>query len=164
MSARYWNRSIGSAVQCIDLSAIAIVVINAAVFAAWSVVVSRWAQRRRFTTDGWLSRAWRWERDGACYERLRVRRWKDRLPNVGGAKSAIGDRSTSALDRFVVETRRAEWVHWMIVAIVPLFAAWNPAWAMPLVLLIALAFNLPCIVVQRYNRLRLRRVLLRRAP
>lgn len=150
--------------QCIDLSPIAIVVVNAAVFVAWSVAVSRWARHRRFVADSWLYRARRWELDGARYEQLRIRRWKDRLPNAGSAKTAIGTRSNSDLQRFVVETRRAEWVHWTIVAIVPSFALWNPALAMPLVLAIALAFNVPCIVVQRYNRLRLQRVLLRRVP
>ncbi len=150
--------------QCIDLSPVAIVVVNAAVFVVWSVAVSHWARHRRFAADRWLYRVRRWERDGARYERLRIRRWKDRLPNAGGAKTSIGSRSTSDLQRFVVETRRAEWVHWVIVAIVPLFALWNPAVAMPLVLAVALGFNLPCILVQRYNRSRLQRVLLRRAP
>jgi glycosyl-4,4'-diaponeurosporenoate acyltransferase len=100
------------------------------------------------------------------YERtLRIKRWKDRLPEAGALfrggfrkrELATGDRAH--LERFVVETRRAEHVHWWILVTGPLFLLWNPWWLGLAMVAYALAANIPCIAVQRYNRLRLQRAL-----
>jgi glycosyl-4,4'-diaponeurosporenoate acyltransferase len=45
---------------------------------------------------------------------------------------------------------------------VPIFALWNPAALMAAMVAYAVVANLPCLVVQRYNRGRLLRVLARR--
>jgi glycosyl-4,4'-diaponeurosporenoate acyltransferase len=145
----------------VELSDAAIVGANVAAFVGWSVVVSAVARRRPFVRDTWLTRARAGERDGAAYERLRIRRWKDRLPEAGGAKRVVGGRDRATLERFVVETRRAEWVHWAILGAVPVFVLWNPPAAMALVVGIAASFNVPCLLVQRYNRLRLLRLIRR---
>jgi glycosyl-4,4'-diaponeurosporenoate acyltransferase len=71
------------------------------------------------------------------------------------------------LNRFVTETRRAEATHWVLLAAGPLFLLWNP-WGLGLVMIAyAVVANVPCLVVQRYNRARLLRVVeraRRRAP
>jgi glycosyl-4,4'-diaponeurosporenoate acyltransferase len=143
----------------IELPSGAIVGANVVAFAGWSLVASTVARRRAFARDTWLTRPRALERDGAAYDRLWIRRWKDRLPEAGGAKRVVGGRDRTTLERFVVETRRAEWVHWVILAAVPLFALWNPPLAMVLVVGVGVSFNLPCLLVQRYNRLRLQRVI-----
>src|SRR5690349_19060265 len=93
---------------------------DAAVWAAWSVVVGitvHLVPARVFTHDTWLTRLRPFERDGRLYERVRIRRWKDRLPEAGalfsrdGSKRALPGRSRAGLERFVLETRRAEYVH-----------------------------------------------------
>jgi glycosyl-4,4'-diaponeurosporenoate acyltransferase len=107
------------------------------------------------------------ERDVHIYHRLRIRRWKDRLPEAGAlfaggvSKRRIPPAELGGLDRFVVETRRAEWAHWMAVAAVPLFVLWNPPVAVIAMVVYAAVANGPCIVVQRYNRARLARALAR---
>lgn len=148
------------------------VAIDAAVWATWSAVVGYAAHRlplHRLAHDGPLTRLRPWERSGRAYERLGIRRWKDRLPEFGTvfrggmSKRALPTRSTSDLARFVAETRRAEIVHWAIPAITPVFALWNPPWLLAVMAAYALVANLPCLLVQRYNRGRLLRVMDRRA-
>lgn len=148
-----------------------IVAADAAVWAGWSAVVGYAAHRvpvDRLATDGPLTRLRPVERDGRVYESVRIRRWKDRLPELGdafrGGVSKRGLRSGASADlrRLAAETRRAELVHWGIPAIVPVFALWNPAGLMVAMVAYAVVANLPCLVVQRYNRGRLLRVLARR--
>jgi len=124
----------------------------------------------RLDHDGRLTRLASFEQDGRWYERrLRIRRWKDRLPEAGGlfaggfSQRALRDRRRDTLERFVAETRRAELTHWVLLFMAPLFFLWNPAWLAAAMVLYALAANVPCLLVQRYNRARLLRIL-RRNP
>ena len=100
------------------------------------------------------------------YEKLlRVKSWKHLLPDGapwfpgGFAKARLQGKSPSYLNRFVAETLRAEICHWFAIACVPVFALWNPWWGLLVNALYALIANLPCILVQRYNRRRFNKVL-----
>ncbi len=119
--------------------------------------------------DTWLFRQRRVERGDDLYTRtLRIRRWKAMLPEAGDVFAGGFDKSRllrlegGHLERHLLETRRAELGHWLALAPTPLFVVANPPWLAPFVALYALAVNGPCIAAQRYNRLRLRRVLARR--
>jgi glycosyl-4,4'-diaponeurosporenoate acyltransferase len=149
-----------------------VVLLDAVAWACWSTVVGYAAHRlprRRVDRDGPLTRLRPWERDGRVYERLRIRRWKDRLPELGAAfRGGVSKRSlpsgrTDGVARFAAETRRAEIVHWAIPLATPAFALWNPAWLLAAMASYAVLANLPCLLVQRYNRGRAQRVLARRA-
>lgn len=148
-----------------------IVLLDALVWAAWSAVVGYAAHRlplRRLDHDAPLTRLRTWERGGRVYERLGIRRWKDRLPEFGAvfpggaSKRSLPWRDPPHLTRFAAETRRAEIVHWAIPVVTPLFALWNPAWLVGGMVAYAVVANAPCLIVQRYNRGRLLRVLTRR--
>jgi glycosyl-4,4'-diaponeurosporenoate acyltransferase len=102
------------------------------------------------------------------YERIfQVKRWKDHLPDAaawfggGFAKRSLADRNPGYLRRFIRETWRGELCHWCALAFVPLFFLWNPWWGDLVILIYALAANLPCILAQRHNRIRLRKLLAR---
>jgi glycosyl-4,4'-diaponeurosporenoate acyltransferase len=136
--------------------------------AAWAVigVAVGYAMHRtplgRLDHDTRLTRLRRWETGGRAYERIGIRRWKDRLPELGGLfAGGVSKRSTggrSRLERFAAETRRAEYTHWFVMAPAPLFVLWNP-WPLTLVMwTYALVANVPCLVIQRYNRARLTRI------
>jgi glycosyl-4,4'-diaponeurosporenoate acyltransferase len=92
------------------------------------------------------------------YQRvLRVRAWKNRLPDgaawVGGNfRKELRGREPEHVRRFVAETRRAEAAHWIMFSCFVLFWPWNPTWARLVMLGYAAAANVPCIVVQRFNR------------
>jgi glycosyl-4,4'-diaponeurosporenoate acyltransferase len=96
-----------------------------------------------------------------------IRVWKRWIPDGGPmlpggiAKASLVRRQQDALQRLVIETRRAEWVHWTLWAAALLTALWLP-WAGVLVNgLFACLFNLPCLLLQHHNRRRLLRCLAR---
>ncbi|MCP4435008.1 MAG: hypothetical protein GY812_05815 [Actinomycetia bacterium] len=151
----------------------AVVVLLAA--GAWLIIglatgwVGNRIPTRRLDHDTWVTRSRRFEREGRLYERVfRVRRWKDLLPEAGGffrggiSKARIPDRSDQTLERFVIETRRAEYVHWSNAFAGPLFFVFRPCLFGILMTAFGLLCHLPFVVVQRYNRLRLERLLSRR--
>lgn len=97
-----------------------------------------------------------------------IRRWKRWIPDAGGAlprgvpKASLVQRDRQALEQLALETRRAELVHWLLLA------GWLPAplWLPPLGvvinLLFACLFNLPCLLLQRHTRSRVERCLQQR--
>ena len=131
------------------------------------VVVMVHLPRTRFDPDGLVCRPRSWEARGRFYEqRLRIRSWKERVPDGAGLsrgkgfpKKHLEGRHPSYLEAFFRETCRAEWTHWVIIGFAPFFFLWNKPWVGWIMVGYALAENLPLIAVQRYNRLRFRRVL-----
>lgn len=148
----------------------AIVALNVAVWGGWSAIAGWLAHRRpvtAFERDSWLYRQRAFERGGVLYERLGIRRWKDHLPEAGAlftggfSKRSLRSRDPAVVARFVAETRRAEWAHWLIMSAAPVFLLWNWPWVEAVIVLYALTANLPCLLVQRYNRIRLQALLTR---
>jgi glycosyl-4,4'-diaponeurosporenoate acyltransferase len=147
------------------------VLVSITVWAGWGAAVGYTWHRRpasRFATADALTRIRRWERAGKLWaDRLAIRRWKDRLPEAGAlfaggfSKRRLATHRRDHLERFVIETRRAEWVHWLVLAAAPAFFLWNPPWLAAVMVAYGVAANLPCILVQRYNRARLERILVR---
>jgi glycosyl-4,4'-diaponeurosporenoate acyltransferase len=124
----------------------------------------------RFDHDTWLTRRRAVERDGDLYvDVFRIKRWKRWLPEAGALfaggfdKKHLADVTDEYLTVYVRETRRAELGHWLAAAGAPLFALWNPGWIVPVMVAYAVAANGPCVLSQRYNRLRLLRILRRRS-
>jgi glycosyl-4,4'-diaponeurosporenoate acyltransferase len=112
-----------------------------------------------------LAQPKRWERDGRFYENvLAIKSWKNKLPDAAGwfrggfPKANLRASSPEYLARFLRETWRGELVHWLALLAVPFFCVWNPWWAMLVNATYAIAANLPCILVQRYNRARFQRL------
>jgi len=113
----------------------------------------------------WLFRTRRWEREGAIYHTLfRVRKWKASLPSggtvLGGfSMKQVTSRERDYLEQWLAETCRAESTHWMALTASVLFFLWNPPWLGFIMVFYAAVANFPCIIVQRYNRPRLIRML-----
>jgi glycosyl-4,4'-diaponeurosporenoate acyltransferase len=117
---------------------------------------------RRLGADGWLLRARGFETGGRWYRRrLRIDRWKDRLPDAGDlfrgglSKRHLPAYDAAGLERFARETRRAELAHWWAMGCGPLFVLWNPPLATGLLVAYGVVVNLPFVLVQRYNRFRI---------
>jgi glycosyl-4,4'-diaponeurosporenoate acyltransferase len=149
---------------------IVVALVDAAVWAVWSALCGYVAHRipsDRLGHDRGILRLTRIEQGGRVYERvLRVKRWKDLLPEAGNlfrggfSKRRVLRHDREYLEEFVVATRRAELAHWPILAVGPLFFLWNPWWLGIAMVGYAVVANVPCILVQRYNRARLERMLL----
>ncbi len=107
-----------------------------------------------------------WERGGLLYEKLfKIKKWKEILPDgsalfkKGFRKKRMNTRSREYFERFILETCRAEAAHWIVILFSPIFFIWN-YWQAGIVMIIYAFFaNLPCIMAQRYNRIRFRRLL-----
>lgn len=117
--------------------------------------------------ESWLCRTRRWEREGRIYKDVfKITKWKRYLPDgspllgtKGFPKDKLGSRSRAYFETFLVETCRAEWTHWIIMLFAPFFFLWNTSAVGVIMILYAVAENLPLIIAQRYNRCRFRHVL-----
>ena len=96
---------------------------------------------------------------------LLIRRWKPWIPDAGHVlpggihKASLMGRDRAGLDRLLAETRRAELVHWALWPAWLVTALWLPPRGVVLNLVFATCFNLPCLLLQRYNRLRVGKLL-----
>ena len=134
------------------------------VHVAVSVSVTRMATDS-FDPESWLYRQRRWEMSGRAYEKvLKIKSWKHRLPDgaavskSGFRKKRLQNSDPTYIRTFILETCRAELTHWLILAFAPFFLLWSD-WRIGLAMIVyAVVANVPCIVSQRFNRIRLRRV------
>jgi glycosyl-4,4'-diaponeurosporenoate acyltransferase len=115
-----------------------------------------------FAHETWLTAPRFWERD-MYRDRLAIRKWKYLLPDAapwlgGFAKRKLVNRDPTCIAQFLIETRRTEIAHWLMLGCLPIFFIWNPPWARWVIAVYAVAANLPCILAQRYNRLILNRI------
>lgn len=142
---------------------------NAAVFLLMTLVRMRvdvLLPDRCFAPGQWIFRTQAWERDGDFYrDVLRIDRWKDKVPAVDSLNNFSKRQLTGAhadyLQRFVLETCRAESNHLRsVLSVIPL-RLWTPPDLWLLCFLLALLGNLPFVLIQRYNRPRLQRTLAR---
>jgi glycosyl-4,4'-diaponeurosporenoate acyltransferase len=145
-------------------------------FAAWFfihigvVLVMVSIPMARFHPEGWIFRPRIWEKEGLFYLRqLRIKKWKKYLPDGarwlgsrGFPKTRLAEKGRPYLALFSRETCRAELTHWMIILFAPFFFLWNRPWVGLIMILYALLENLPLIIAQRYNRLRLLDILERK--
>lgn len=134
---------------------------------AWALigVSTGWFMHRvdlaQLTHDSNVSRLRPWETRSFYRDRLKISRWKDRLPEAGGffeggfVKRRISDRSSDHVARWLAETRRAEYTHWLNVAAGPLFLTLFPLGPAMVNVGFAVLAHLPFVAIQRYNRLRL---------
>tara|TARA_R110002096_G_scaffold242836_4_gene434681 strand:+ start:707 stop:1195 length:489 start_codon:yes stop_codon:yes gene_type:complete len=106
-----------------------------------------------------------WERGGSIYQSFfKIRSWKGMLPDAapwfgGFAKGKLKEKDPSYIAAFIVETCRGEAAHYAQMAVLLATLIWNPWPIAALVMIIyALFSNLPCSVLQRYTRARLRRL------
>ena len=122
-----------------------------------------------FNSQSWAFRRRDWENDGRVYQDIfSVKKWKGLLPEgaalfaQGFRKKHLKGKNKDYVSMFVAETCRSEGVHWVTMIFAPFFFLWNPLWVGVVIIGYAVAANLPCIITQRYNRIRLERLLHRR--
>ncbi|MEA5061120.1 MAG: hypothetical protein VB015_01720 [Erysipelotrichaceae bacterium] len=61
--------------------------------------------------------------------------------------------------QFLIESARGELTHWLAILPFWVFGFFAPSYIIPIMLAYALIVNLPCIIVQRYNRPRIKKLL-----
>lgn len=152
-------------------SSSAALLFNAVAWTLWGFG-SGWYYRRRpehtLASPGGMLRIREFEAEGLWYEqRLRIKAWKDHLPETGAwfgafSKRQLPGHDVHSLQWFAQECRRGELTHWAILAATPLFVLWNSGWLLTLAVIVGLGASLPFIAVLRYNRARIEAILARR--
>jgi glycosyl-4,4'-diaponeurosporenoate acyltransferase len=142
----------------VELGVAAAVAAVCVFWAAASAVVGRRAAGRPWRSLVRLGRPVG-QRSRRRWERLGVRRWKDRLPEAGPlfgglTKRRLPSATDGGAERFAAECRRAELVHIALLwaAVIP--AVWCPPWLWAASLGYAIVANVPCLGAARYNRAR----------
>ena len=140
-------------------------VIDIAIIAGLSIIIGASAPRwpdRWFVADSLITRPRAFE-TAEFYRTVGAGRWAARLPEFGAAfggrsKRVVPGRDLVALEAYLVEVRRAMWVHALsMFTWVPL-AFFNPWWLTLAGALIAILVNLPFMIILRGNNLRLSRM------
>ena len=152
-----------NAVGWVAVDSVAWAALSGVIGAAAGLMPVAWLQ-----VDNAVTRIRPWEHDGRTYVRvLHIDRWKRRLPEVsnwgpGERTSKASLRGRGSLGPLLAETRRAEYVHLALLCCGPVFWLWNPRWLAIVMTGFGVAFNLPFIAIQRYNRARILRAIGRR--
>lgn len=117
-----------------------------------------------FQPNNFILKSRKWE--SAFYRRIiRVPKWKHLLPDgaatykSGFRKKSIESSDSNYLNKFIIETGRAEIMHWLEILPFWVFGLWSPGYVVWIMLVYALVVNVPCILTQRFNRPRLVKVM-----
>ncbi|WP_173106023.1 glycosyl-4,4'-diaponeurosporenoate acyltransferase [Bacillus sp. KH172YL63] len=103
----------------------------------------------------------RWEVEEGFYRFVHIKKWKAYIPDAGGLFQSVGRKDEICLfshrgrNEFLCEINRAELSHWLQMLPAPLFFIFNTGTLSWCMLLYGILFNLPIIFIQRFNRLRI---------
>ncbi len=133
-------------------------VLYVAVIGLFSNIVALFIKRERLNEDAFPFRLYRWEKNGKIYDKLGIRRWKGRLPDVSRVFKPLMRKevtvTTTSRDLFalVKECCVAELVHDGLI-LLSLAVLWIcPHTAGVILYLLCVLIHLPFILIQRYNR------------
>lgn len=132
---------------------------------AVSFFTGRLLPKRWFRADRFPYRSFRFEKNGRIYEKLHIRKWQNKVPDMSRifpkmtpAKRLEGDLQHH-LPRMLQETCVAELIHCLnCVAGLYCLKLYPGIGGVIVVLLYVFVFNLPFVLIQRYNRPRLIRL------
>ncbi len=119
-----------------------------------------------FERDAWPYKKSAIEMEGKLYNFFGIKRWKSILPDGarlvdrnGFPKKKLASLQEEYIEKFIIETRRAEFVHLIHLPFLIIFFLFNPLFGDIIMIIYAFFMNVPCIFAQRYNRIRLMKVL-----
>lgn len=121
--------------------------------------------REEIDPEAFPYRAFGFEKGGRIYERLGIRRWKDRVPDMSRImrdmipKRIEGKADSESLRALVAETCIAEKVHLWLMALGLGCLAICKGIGGRIITALNIIGNLPFIIIQRYNRPRLKKAL-----
>lgn len=131
--------------------------------------IGRFISKHDPNPDGFLFRERTWELGGKIYEKLHVKSWQSKIPDVSKVlhrwmpqKKLIVGFNAETVRTMIRETCTAEVVHNILnFAGLWLLGIWKGIGGVVMYLIYVILGNLPFIIVQRYNRPRLRVLLSR---
>jgi glycosyl-4,4'-diaponeurosporenoate acyltransferase len=128
---------------------------------AFSHYIGQLLPRKNFDFTAPPYASFAWEQDGMIYTRLKIQFWKDKVPDMSQYVKSMFRKKISVfrdleyLKELVLETCVAEFVHWMLVLISPIFLVLMEGIAGRIGAVLYALGNMPFVMIQRYNRPRL---------
>ena len=152
-----------NAIQCI---------LYFAILGVSSLFIGRLFPKRWFRHDNFPYQSLPIEQNGRIYERIGIKRWKDKvpdmsklLPNMIAQKQLSLGVTSQHIELLIQETCIAEFLHILLcVAGFGCVFLWPGMGGVIVSILYALIGNLPFILIQRYNRPRLVQIVRRMNP
>ena len=121
--------------------------------------------RKWFDAEKFPYAVYAFETDGRLYKFLRVRKWKNKVPDMSRISKRMVTKKISAgvtssdVDALVAETCVAEFVHVALSFLsLVILVFWQSKYSIIFVAVYIAVGNLPFIIIQRYNRPQLIRV------
>lgn len=116
--------------------------------------------RKSFHAERFPFRPWFWEKGGKLYDKIRIKKWKDRVPDMSKVRKKMVPKrlgiapKAAQVYRLVQETCVAETVHWVLILgglFIPIF--WREHLLSGAILTVGYCLgNLAFVTIQRYNR------------
>lgn len=153
--------------------ALSITITNILLIIIWNMIIVLFAKKLNpniFDPDKKMYKEKPWEKGGLFYTKLlHINKWKDSLPQHIG-RNGFSKRhlmkpsklSVSYIKQFILETCRAEWNHLMCCLFAIISFLINPFTYAIIFSLVSIFTNIPYILIQRYNRIRLNKLLIRK--
>ena len=119
-----------------------------------SLATSYWVLANRFAGKG-KRKEGDSRFDGKVYQKLfKVKYWKDYIPSISAfdKKNLSRDITTEYIEQYLLESIRAELCHDIIILFDIIFIILTPHSMNAKIITWAVIANLPCIIIQRYNR------------
>ena len=94
-------------------------------------------------------------------------KWKKFSPDGGAyfkegfSKRHLKEKNLSYYEKFLIETRRAELTHYLQMLPAPIFFLFNPIWVGWFMIAYAILFNIPFILIQKYNQPRITKLIIK---
>lgn len=140
-------------------------VIYLAILGIASFFLGRAIPKKWFNADKFPYRAFAFENEGKIYDKIAIRKWKEKLPDMSvilpgmiPSKKLPKAPGTSEMELMLQETCIAEFIHTLLCVLgLGCVWIWNGAggWIIYAVYVLG---NLPFNIIQRYNRPKLSRI------
>lgn len=130
--------------------------------------IGRFIPRKWIKEDKFPFKAFKWEKNGLFYEKLKIKKWKTKLPDASlilhkvipslYPKKRMKNKEISKAKVLVKESCVAEGTH-KVVSILGIFCIyiWKSIGGVTVAVVFYL-FNVPFILIQRYNRPRFQKL------
>lgn len=154
-------------------SIIYIFITNVSLIIIWNMIILMFStrlDRSSLNPNKKMFSEKKWEKCGKFYTKiLHIQKWKDSLPQHIGKNGfskkhlvKMSQISIEYIQEFIFETCRAEWHHIMCCLYIIIAFLINPFNYAVIFSLVSLTTNMPFIFIQRYNRIRLKKLLFKR--
>ena len=145
---------------------------NLFVFLISSIIVTLISTKlpdRYYNYRNWIYKERKLEKNVEFYQQMfKVKRWKKHMPEIADfinsvfSKKSIKEFDNAYIEKYLLESCRAEFAHWCIIFSSVMFLFYAGTAAFIYMFLISVLIDVPFIIIQRYNRPRILHIMKRK--